>query len=429
MVIPDKFNVTAEDAYNYIASKYFADQQLCMVLKFDGKIDEAILARAVRVTLDLEPVLGCRLAIDSGNLFWLRRSDLDELQTCQVIAVQQALQDFINTPTHADVDPLVATRLLREGGGDTVCVKVNHSACDGGGLKEYMSLLSSVYNSLVLDGKCLLEPNLAGRRDQTQVFQYTKDTKTVPLKDFPKPTWALPQKQGPERRHIYRTLPAGKLAAIKQVAKSKKATVNDALLAALYRQFFTVNNAPEGKPMIIQVSIDLRRYCPNRKAEAICNLSSGLHLELERKLGEGFEQTLERATAAMNKFKEKYPGIETAVKLDYLFSHGFAWMEKYMGQTAELSQKYSLTYPLLSNFGVLPDYSFGGLHAKEGYITPPIMYTPGFMLGASTFDGMLTLSIGYCGVENTAKMQSFLDSLIEDFTRQSRRRLDAGIPS
>jgi NRPS condensation-like uncharacterized protein len=418
MVIPDSFNVTAQDAYNYIASKHFADQQLCMVLKFDGKIDEATLARAVRLTFDLEPVLGCRLITDGGNLFWQRRSDLDELQTCQVITSQQELQNFINTSTCADVDPLVATRILRENGGDTVCIKVNHSACDAGGLKEYVSLLSSIYNSLTSESKCSFEPNLTGRRDQSQVFQYTKDPKNVPLKDFPKPTWALPQKQGTERLHVYRTLSAGQLEAIKQFAKTKNSTVNDALLAAMYRRFFEANNTPQGKPMVIQVSIDLRRYCPNRKAEAICNLSSGLHVELDRKIGESFEQTLEGTTASLSKFKENCPGIETAVKLEYLFSHGFAWLEKYMGQTSELSKKYSLTYPLLSNFGVLANYSFGGLDAKEVYITPPIMYTPGFMLGASTFNDKLTLSVGYCGKENTMQIQSFLDNLIEDLLKQ-----------
>ena len=40
MTIPQRFNVTAQDAYNYLASKVFADQQLCMVLKLSGQVNE-----------------------------------------------------------------------------------------------------------------------------------------------------------------------------------------------------------------------------------------------------------------------------------------------------------------------------------------------------------------------------------------------------
>jgi len=61
MAIPNKVKVTAQDAYNYAASKVFADQQLCMVLKLSGMLDEDTLTKAVRITLDLEPVLGVQI--------------------------------------------------------------------------------------------------------------------------------------------------------------------------------------------------------------------------------------------------------------------------------------------------------------------------------------------------------------------------------
>jgi hypothetical protein len=36
MDIPKRFTVTTQDAYNYAASKVFADQQLCMAIKLSG---------------------------------------------------------------------------------------------------------------------------------------------------------------------------------------------------------------------------------------------------------------------------------------------------------------------------------------------------------------------------------------------------------
>ena len=169
--------------------------------------------------------------------------------------------------------------------------------------------------------------------------------------------------------------------------------------------------------MLIQVSIDLRRYLPDCKAEAICNLSGALYVSLERKLGETFGKTLLRVSELMRKLKEDYPGVESAAGLEYLFSQGFAGMEKYMMQSAELGKKYHVTFPLLSNFGTIDQYNFGDLEILKGCISSPVMYYPGFMLGASTYNGTLTLSIGYCGLENTKQINKFLDAYMEELPK------------
>jgi NRPS condensation-like uncharacterized protein len=45
------------------------------------------------------------------------------------------------------------------------------------------------------------------------------------------------------------------------------------------------------------------------------------------------------------------------------------------------------------------------------------MYQPGFMLGATTFDDEVTLSIGYCGKENTNQVKAFLEAYVKEFTK------------
>jgi NRPS condensation-like uncharacterized protein len=415
---PEKFKVTPQDAYNYAASKMFADQQLCMVLNFSGQLDENVFVKAVRLTLDLEPVLGCRFNENSGAPFWERRGDLDQIKLCSVVETSsaEALQNFINEPLHANVDPLVNSRIFRGQESDTLCIKVNHSACDAGGLKEYVSLLAGFYSMLVTCGRSSLQPNM-GRRDQSQIFQCTKDPKSIAMKQFPTPTWTLPQKQGTKPLHCFSIIPQAKFESVKEFAKSKKTTVNDVLLTALYRTFFAINKTAEGKPMMIQVSIDLRRYLPDHRAEAICNLSGALYIALERKIGEEFEGTLDRVCESMNKLKQNYPGLETAAGLEYLFSQGYMGMEKYLMQSAEMGKRYQVTFPLLSNFGVLNDYGFGELYVIHGYITSPVMFPPGFMLGATTCNNEMTLSIGYCGEENTPQMERFLEAYLAELPK------------
>ena len=169
--------------------------------------------------------------------------------------------------------------------------------------------------------------------------------------------------------------------------------------------------------MIMQVSIDLRRHCPNRKAEAICKLSGALYVALERKKGERFEGTLERVSTAMRKLKEGYPGLESAAGLEYLHSQGYVGLEKYLSESAAMSRKYSVTFPLLSNFGVFSESCFGNLHVTKEYLASPIVYPPGFMLGVTTFNNEMTLSIGYCGRVNTKPISEFLEAYVDELPK------------
>jgi NRPS condensation-like uncharacterized protein len=420
MNIPKIFNVTAQDAYNYVASKVFADQQLCIVLKLSGRIDENSFSRALRLTLDQEPVLGSRFVENGGSPYWERREDLGQIRICSMVETpspDQGIQAFINEAMHADADPLVRSRVFREKEADTVCIKVNHSACDVGGLKEYVSILSDVYSRLCVDPKYSVQPNLCGRRDQIQIFEHIKDLDRIEPSGGPRPTWTLPQKGGISPLHSIVRIPRERFNAVKKYARDKKATINDLLLTALYRTLFEINNTGYEAPMTIQVSIDLRRYCPDNKAEAICNLSGALYLGVERKPGEAFEKTLERIVVFMRKLKENYPGVESAKALEYLFRQGYPVMEKWITESGAQSREHNLTYPLLSNFGILKEYNFGGLHTVKGYITSPIMYKPGFMLGVSTYNEVMTLSIGYCGQENSEQVERFLKAYMEELPR------------
>jgi len=410
MTAPKRFKVTTQDAYNYAASKFFSDQQLAMVLKLDGKLEEDLFEQAIHLTMDLEPILGCQFVENGDEPFWEPRNDLENITLLDVVKVdspEDALETFVNSPIRADLDPLVRARVFRGWNTDTLCVKINHSVCDGGGLKEYVFMLSNIYNALVSGKKCIVSPNL-GRRDQSQILQLAKDTKSLAMKGFPQPTWTLLQKAGTEPLHCFRVIPKPRFEEIKKYAQNKSSSVNDVLLAALFRAFFVLNNTSSGSPMIIQVSIDLRRYLSKQKAEAICNLSGALYVALERKDGEEFDGTLARVSAAMNRLKENYPGLESAAGLEYLASQGYIGLEKYLKEASAMGKKFNVTFPLLSNFGVLSLYGFGKLNVINEFISSPIMYPPGFMLGVSTFNDEMTFSIGYCGKENSQQINRFL---------------------
>jgi NRPS condensation-like uncharacterized protein len=102
--------------------------------------------------------------------------------------------------------------------------------------------------------------------------------------------------------------------------------------------------------MEICVTMDLRRYLKSGKAEAICNLSGVLNHRIVRK-EETKKDTLSRVTGEMNEIKKDKPGLHSAAIVE------------------------------------------------EAYLVTPVFKAPSFMLGASTYQGKLTFTAGYCEPE------------------------------
>ena len=100
------------------------------------------MARAVRLTMDAEPVLGCRFVKHPWRPYWERRDDLDRLHLCSVVEPQDPeseLWRFIAMPLDPYEDSQVQVRIFRSG-TDTLCVRLDHLAADGAGaiLRRYL---------------------------------------------------------------------------------------------------------------------------------------------------------------------------------------------------------------------------------------------------------------------------------------------------
>lgn len=134
--LPSRFQSPGMDWLEYVA-RQVADQQLHVVVRFQGQADVERMERVVRLTLDAEPVLGCRFVVDPRGPYWERRSDLDTLSLCHVIETQEAeasAWEWMATPLGPD-DPVVQARIFRSD-CDTLVVKIDHVAADAGGTKE-----------------------------------------------------------------------------------------------------------------------------------------------------------------------------------------------------------------------------------------------------------------------------------------------------
>jgi NRPS condensation-like uncharacterized protein len=390
---------------NYI-TRLNADQQLHVVVTFRNPINESRLARALRLVLDREPVLGCRFVEQGNRVGWERRSDLDQLELLRVIEtgdLQAELNKFVVLPADPCIDPLVQARIFRTSMGDTLCLKVNHVAADGAGVKEVAYLLADTYRRLEEDPA--YKPGLTkfSLRSQAGIFRQAGLKNLVQYRPrklgLPPMPFSLPfaGAESNQRRFAVRKIAPKDFQALKGYAKQHGATINDLILTALYRTMFSQGNPPADMPLPVQVSLDLRPLLPRGKEEPICNLSGALYPAIVYHPGETFEQTLAGVQAEMSRLKANQPGLTGAILIEMAMLQGFAKAKTMIGSMTRVRSN-RVTPLLLSNFGLLDEkrLAFGSLEIADAFMLGPVMFGHGVMLTASTIGGQMTLAIGYC---------------------------------
>lgn len=400
-----------------------ADQQLHCVIRFAGRVDSDRLARAVRLTLNAEPVLGCRFVERPWRPFWERLAGLDERNHCPVETPadpQTALMQYIVTPVNLAAGPQAQARLFR-GDDDLLCVKLNHAVVDGGGLIEYASLLATLYRRLAVEPDHAPRPNLAGDRGQGQVFRRIPlPTRLAALRRsaIPPPGWGFPF-SGSDlsgRTVLIRRVDAPRVAALRAHARDHGVSFNDVLLAAFFRAFCAVLDPPASVPLPVQVPVNLRRYLPNGRAGALCNLAGSIYPALRCEPGAPFAATLEQAHAAQAAAAAGLPGLGQALMLEAAMALPYALATRLAAATMAGSRT-GKTHPFLSNIGVLDPawVDFGDTAVADAYGVGPVLYPPGFFLALSTFRGVLTLATSFCHTAvEASRVARCLDVLVAE---------------
>lgn len=401
----------AHDFANYVARYGMGNLQIQVIMKLNGKIDFDKLSRAVRLSVDAEPVLGCRFVEDDPP-YWKRLEDIDKTEFCsmeETTNVEDAVQRFLESHLDMDHDPMVKVKLIRSQEYDTIGFKINHTCSDGAGAKEYIHLLAHIYSCIDCEnGEYVPKPSVRSREDHERVLNalgIENPELDNSIVESPRTVWPFPWKSGGCKNvtpFVICRLPAEQLDILSRYAKERSATINDLILAAIYRAMFKLSRPPYGIPMDIGLTVDLRRYLPDKKAQAIRNFSGGIILRIPRIHGESFEGTLSRVVSVMNRKKNENPGYQCASGAEraekIFFFHQFLAFSKFVSKASEiLSQMSFFCTPGLSNVGLISKslIKFGEHEVTDAYIIPPVIRAPGLMLVASSYNGILTLATGY----------------------------------
>lgn len=431
---PDVFPANGHDIFNYIARYGTANFTLQAVMKLEGRLDYTKLEKAVRLSVDAEPVLGCRF-VEGNPPYWKRRENIDKVQFCsfeEVTNPKEAVQRLLDSPLNMDNDPMIKVRLMRSKVHDFMVIQANHVCLDGAGIKEYIELLSNIYSTIDRpNGVFTPTPGTRGRIDQDRLLETLGITDPnalwIPGSDYTIPTWAFPWKQGTSNSThiIIRRFPADQLDKMSRYAKSRVATINDLLLTAYYRAMLGMGQPVYGVPMGMAVTVDLRRYLPNNKTEAIRNFSGSVNTWLSMVENEPFSDTLAKVVYAMNEIKKGYPGLQSAIGLERLEKISFKDTLAYYQATSKVGKEVTncsaydgnRCVPTLSNLGILFKdlIKFGRIVVSDVFICTPVVSAPGLLLEVGTYNGRITMTAGY--YENTV-LREDVERLLDNFINQ-----------
>ena len=436
--IPSNFPAPFLDKTQYAISDVFV-LQIHLRLKFDEKLSPERFKRALRLALDAEPVLGCRFDVRPIKPVWARMSpdDLDRVDLLSVItgddlSLDAAAAAFLAAPLDEEMGPQLKAVLLQRESGDEVLIKVNHQNADAGGAKELGYLIADLYSRLEKYPDFAPIPNL-GLRSLAQVFEtiswkrrlkifgrFFSETASLSI---PPANMVFPSGSTAEGEYafFFKRFTSKRVKRFSSYCKQREATLSDLFVAGLFRAVAEETQWKGDSTLRMICTVDLRRYLPEEKAQALCNLSSFFVPNLGCDLGVDLDDTLKKVKAYVDRAKQSDMGLSYMLVDASLGSvTPFFVLRKIMAAVVSRLKASKNFAPALTNLGPVKVelLDFGGFCPAEAEVIVPATGPPFFAIGLSGYKGGLTISAGYYP---SAIKEKNVDSLFQ--------RLDQILPS
>ena len=410
------FRVTAGDLNIYHA-RSLADQQITYVLEFSGLLALDRLQNALALVHGALPILSSILQVKGTHFERVRIQDSKpQVRVAACDNPREEIVRFTGAPCDPGREPPLKLLLLQNNGAHTLCLKIDHTVSDAGGLKYLVHLVATAYTRGVSSAAINHD---RGLRQVFRRFSPLALARAVRQANLPRPGAALVD--GPFQdettfvEHV--SLAPSQFGQVHKEAKQAGATINDALLAALYQAIFKqamFRNSPTGYP--VMVPIDMRRYLPERERGVVANLSSAVYPSLAEIPNESFQDTLERVKASMDRLKQQNPGLGALL----LMAIGSVAGGKMMRDRYQLAAAHGSRFINFTNFGTIDStgISFGDVPLAQVYGVGPIQYPPGILIALSTYQDTLHFVVqGRDARRFQPFVRKFLDTLVDALGR------------
>ncbi len=421
---PKRIYASANDNLNYLL-RSGTDQQINFIFHLNGHIDTNRMKKAVRLSMDAEPVLGCRYVINRRKTYWERRDDIDDLEYFTLIKSDNPESDIRKIVLY-QIDPsiesIIQIKIIRTKQNDILYIKSDHSVMDGGGFYDYLTLLCDIYNKLIEDPDYQVKPNVLATRELNQVFKhynFRKKMRSLLRDEGYIPTWSFPSIGTGRTKKTFtlRQIEPDRFERIKVYGKERNATLNDMFLTAVFRSLFKLKKPDSNKPMTIAVPTDLRVLMPTKKAETIANLVSSTFVSLKYDPEATFDGMLIELNKQMNKKKDIYLGMGQTYMINNLFKLRYAWVRWLANRIYKGLYRRGKMHPIITNVGQIDSQKrfFGNVDVEDGYIITPINWAPSFSMGISSYNKKISFSIAFCEDSYDKRtIELFLDYIFKE---------------
>ena len=170
-------SVLTDRVTSYVACLW--DLMIQLELEFAGKLDVERLAKALELTLEAEPVLGCRFVEHWRRPYWERCAQ-SAREVFALARSEEEYEAFKIASLDAGTGPQLKACLWPSSAGSRLLLKVGHEVADAGGVKDVASTVSRLYARLADNPEYRPEPDLKGSRGLWQVMRH------VPRRAYPR---------------------------------------------------------------------------------------------------------------------------------------------------------------------------------------------------------------------------------------------------
>ena len=419
--LPERIPAEISDQIQFFLRAY-ADQQMRFVITFSQQINLEVLKKAMRLAIYAEPIFSYFYKEGAQTSWWQKQEVIDSALLIDLIEAESDTENKINNFLTIEIQPfsfpIVRARVIRNGQKDILCINMNHTPTDGAGLKEFLKILASIYTNLISNPEFEPKPEINGDRSLKQVtdhFTFFQKLKFA-REGFRSPKKALSwsfdwARTGEERRKFITTLKitSDTFDRIKTYSKLNNVTINDIVLASFIRSFESTDmkNHYTAKPVIIPV--DLRKYVKAETSSSMCSLTGSLTCNIGRVMGTDFKDTLMKVMDEMSIKKEAHAEMNRITQIAVL-----SRIIPYGKLKEKLMNIRMPPIPLVTNIGIIKqaDINFNDIPVEDAFVTGAISFEDYFSMGFSTFQNVITFSIGYSGGdEQEQKVKVFLNDL------------------
>lgn len=411
------------DIKHYVSGqKKRNDHYLHASIEYNGRVSVDLLKKAVTATFQAVPLIICRFSESEDGAVWSEAgwTAEDIVKIFETDNREEAVHEHLIRKLDEQVGPQLSITVVRDKNADTLAIVMNHMVCDGGGFRDYLYLLCKCYSQLsdYPDRTALpFEMPDPGRRSIHQVFSHLteeqmQEVHQAHLQSFPQSEQDYLPLSGDEHHPfiIKHKVGVSQFNAIKNYAKKRGATINDALFAAY---ICALSAALKGDLIVLDCPVNIRAFLPKDYIPGICNLTSNIICAVPRKVGITFDEALSQVKNVMDEQKGSLEPLKVYWELEKAY------------QTLPLDEAkrefpkiYSIPLNGMTNIGILDKESLrlGNLGAEDAFISGSIKYAPYFQIAVTTFNKVMTFSTNFHGTEQDRKwLDHFVNQMISYF--------------